>query len=91
LSSHRLTRLFLGAVIAAASLLLLPAGGMAGKAKSGKGLTGIYNSRYCEIFVVESPADALYTVNIFNTVGLNDCPREEWKAVDFSRCAGSPR
>ncbi len=83
MSDCRFTRLFLGAAIAAASLLLLPAGSMAGKAKGGKGLGGIYNSRYCEIFVVDPPIDSIFAVNVFNTVGLNDCPREQWKAVDF--------
>ena len=87
MSNSLFTRLLAGAAIAVASLLLLPAGGTAANAKSDKGPSGIYNSRYCEIFIVEPPEQSLFTVNIFNTVGLNACPREKWKAVDFDAIA----
>ncbi len=45
---------------------------------AGRALRGV---RYCEILVVSGPLTALQG-SVYNTVGLNDCPEEQWKAVD---------
>lgn len=63
--------------LAAAVTLAIPA--TAGAKKRAR--TGLYNQRYCEIFELKGlPPDALVTV--WNTVGLNDCPQDQWKAFD---------
>jgi len=46
-------------------------------------LTGLYNQRYGEIFTAPRPDPPDYTVDIYNTVGLNDCPADQWAAVDY--------
>lgn len=83
MSSYGFSRKILGTAVLAVALLVVPSAGTAKEAKAGKGLAGIYNSRYCEIFVVEPPVASLFAVNVFNTVGLNECPRDRWNAVDF--------
>jgi len=65
--------ILVGAVLLVA-LLALPAAGQAAKQKPGKQLGGIYNQRYCEIFTVYPGDPDGFLVNIFNTIGLNDCP-----------------
>ena len=67
-----------------AVMLALPAAGQAAKQKPGKQLDGIYNTPYCEIFTVYPGDPDGFLVNIFNTVGLNDCPPEQWNALDFA-------
>jgi len=42
------------------------------------------NVRYCEIFVAMRPGAAA-TAAVFNTVGLNDCPADEWQALDVNK------
>jgi hypothetical protein len=39
------------------------------------------NQRYCEILVVNRHGLSA-TAAVYNTVGLNDCPEEQWKALD---------
>jgi hypothetical protein len=80
--------LMLGVAVFSASLLFVsPAGAVT--QKPGKQLGGLYNSRYCEIFTVNSNSDGGFLVNVFNTVGLNRCPAEQWNAVDFKEVAES--
>lgn len=75
-----------GAVVAILMSLALPATGLAQKPKPAKKpqLAGLYNTRYCEIFVVTAPEPPAFQVDIFNTVGLNNCPAALWDAVDFT-------
>lgn len=70
------------AVISASLLFVSPAG--AKDQKPGKQLGGLYNSRYCEIFTVNLNPEGGFLVDVFNTVGLNRCPAEQWDAVDFN-------
>lgn len=67
-----------------AAFLLLPQAGSAAS-KPTTDLTGLYNQRYCEIFLVSMPRAPLFTVDVYNTVGLNDCPRETWNGLDFDQ------
>lgn len=39
------------------------------------------NQRYCEILVVQKHGFS-GTAAVYNTVGLNDCPEAQWKALD---------
>ena len=47
-------------------------------------LTGLYNARYCEIFTVTMPDPPGFQVDVYNTIGLNDCPADQWEAVDYN-------
>lgn len=48
-------------------------------------LMGLYNQRYCEIFLVSMPEPPNFKVDVYNTVGLNDCPRQSWDGLDFNQ------
>lgn len=67
-------------VAATAVIALVPA---AASAKVGT-LDGLYNKRYCEIFTVSMPDPPNFSVDVYNTVGLSDCPPEQWDSVDFT-------
>ncbi|MGH7178399.1 MAG: hypothetical protein ACREJC_13555 [Tepidisphaeraceae bacterium] len=43
--------------------------------------THLRNVRCCEIFVVKRSWFTV-TADVYNTVGLNDCPHELWKSID---------
>jgi hypothetical protein len=64
-------------------------GGKAGSGGQG-GAAGnepsLFDSRYCEVFLVDVEGD-LAIVNVFNTVGLNECPSELWEALDTDEIA----
>lgn len=76
-----------GALIAlACAVLLLPAGASA-KQSPYKLINGLYNARYCEIFLVNPAAGGGIDTEIYNTTGVNDCPAASWDAVDFSAIA----
>lgn len=47
-------------------------------------LNGLFNKRYCEIFAVTAPEPPNFQVDVYNTVGLNDCPADKWAAVDYA-------
>jgi hypothetical protein len=53
-------------------------------AKTGN-LTGLYNQRYCEIFAVHLGDPSGFAIDIFNTIGLNDCPPEQWNSLDWDQ------
>mgnify|MGYP007051654280 CR=1 FL=1 len=57
-----------------------------GTAAAKKGdLTGLYNKRYCEIFAVHMPNPPEFSIDIYNTVGLNNCPPAQWNALDWDQ------
>src|SRR5689334_22620284 len=37
--------------------------------------------RYCEILIINGPITKL-TGTVYNTAGLNDCPADQWKALN---------
>lgn len=80
----KLKGLLVGTGVALLMTLALPGAGNAKTQPKGKQLDGIYNTRYCEIFTVFAPEPGSFLVDVFNTVGLNDCPPEQWNAVDFN-------
>lgn len=71
---------FIAFLLAATAVIaFVPA---AASAKVGT-LTNLYNKRYCEIFTVTAPNPPSFQVDVFNTIGLNDCPADKWAAVDY--------
>ena len=72
------------AFLVAATAVIALGPGSASAAKTGD-LTGLYNQRYCEIFAVHAPNPPGFSIDIFNTVGLNDCPRDQWDALDWDQ------
>lgn len=79
----RFKAIFVGAAVAIAALMMLPTAGMAATQPKGKGLHGLYNARYCEIFSVTSLSPTI-AVDVYNTIGLNTCPPAEFEAVDLN-------
>jgi hypothetical protein len=46
----------------------------------------IFNARYCEILELHGlPPDA--TITVWNTLGLGDCPADQWRAFDAGELA----
>jgi haloalkane dehalogenase len=43
--------------------------------------TGMYGKRYCEYLFIKGKSPDL-TATVWNTYGLNDCPRDQWEASD---------
>jgi hypothetical protein len=41
----------------------------------------LFNVRYGEVLVVKG-GPVSYTAQVYNTLGLNDCPEKEWEALD---------
>ena len=74
------------ALSAFACLAMLPAGASA-KPAPYKLIKGTYNARYCEIFLINPGSSGGYTADVYNTIGVNDCPEAAWNAVDFSALA----
>jgi hypothetical protein len=73
-----LALLVLGAEIAAASAQTGPApNGMKEK-------DHLRNVRYCEVFVVRKHFFST-TADVYNTLGLNDCPAEKWASLDTAK------
>ena len=60
---------FIAFLVAATAVIALAP--QLASAKTGT-LTGLYNTRYCEIFTVTRPDPPNYQVDVYNTVGLND-------------------
>jgi hypothetical protein len=44
-------------------------------------LSNLRNARYCEIIVVTGRLNDIEGA-VYNTIGLNDCPAEQWEALD---------
>src|SRR5262245_8368191 len=48
--------------------------------------SGIFNARYCEVLELHGlPPDA--TVTVWNSLGLNDCPGDQWLALEATALA----
>ena len=43
----------------------------------------LHGTRYCEILTVQPSDDGRQVAEVWNTMGLNDCPSEAWTAVDL--------
>jgi hypothetical protein len=65
-------------------LIYLAAGTNWGVAEAAKVRTDVRNQRYCEIFLANG-SRSLITLDVFNTLGLNDCPEDQWRALKPDR------
>jgi len=46
----------------------------------------MHGKRYCEILLLDLKGDGIYA-EVFNTYPLNDCPDDQWKAIDTAAVA----
>lgn len=46
--------------------------------------SNVRGARYCEILVVSGKLTDL-TATVYNTIGCNDCPAAQWKAIDADK------
>ena len=46
----------------------------------------MHGKRYCEILLLDLKEDGIYA-EVFNTYPLNDCPDDQWKAIDTAAIA----
>ena len=46
----------------------------------------MHGKRYCEILLLDLQEDGIYA-EVFNTYPLNDCPDDQWKAIDTAAVA----
>lgn len=51
-----------------------------------KMLDDVRNRRYCELIVVKRQGVRL-AADVYNTLGLNDCPQAAWDAIDAAKVA----
>ena len=49
-------------------------------------LDDVRDRRYCELFVVKRQGAGL-AADVYNTLGLNDCPQAAWDALDTAKVA----
>ena len=47
-------------------------------------VSGVRDRRYCEILVVRR-AGLTLEADVYNTLGLNDCPPAQWAAIDAAK------
>ncbi|MFD7440137.1 hypothetical protein [Streptomyces sp. NPDC059909] len=50
--------------------------------KAPRHLSGLRNARYGEILLISPDEGGALKAAVYNTLGLNDCPPERWKALD---------
>jgi len=48
----------------------------------------MHGKRYCEILLLDLKDDGIYA-EVFNTYPLNDCPDDQWKAIDTAAVAAA--
>ncbi|MFF3457179.1 hypothetical protein ACFYXH_23235 [Streptomyces sp. NPDC002730] len=50
--------------------------------KASRHVSGMRNARYGEILLISPGEDGHLKAAVYNTFGLNDCPPEQWNALD---------
>ena len=73
-------------VVAAGLTILVPAAIAQTSNKHLKMLDDVRDRRYCELFVVKRQRAHL-AAEVYNTLGLNDCPQAAWDAIDTAKVA----
>ncbi|MCB0959293.1 MAG: hypothetical protein KDB04_07185 [Acidimicrobiales bacterium] len=43
--------------------------------------------RYCEVLLLRQGDDGAFTADVWNTMGMSDCPQDEWDQLDASAIA----
>jgi hypothetical protein len=69
----------------AAAVLLTGCGASQGSADAGPG--DVRNSRYCEVLVGFLSGSAV-NIDVYSTVGLNDCPENQWSTITTDEVTG---
>lgn len=46
-------------------------------------ISNVHDSRYCEILLV-APGEGAVVAEVYATLGTNDCPAEQWEAIDLA-------
>jgi hypothetical protein len=72
--------------VAAGLTILVPAATGQPSTKSLRMLDDVRDRRYCELFVVKRQGAHL-AADVYNTLGLNDCPQAAWDAIDTGKLA----
>ena len=72
--------------VAAGLTILAPAATAQLSTKPLKMLDDVRDRRYCELFVVKRQRAHL-AADVYNTLGLNDCPQAAWDAIDTAKVA----
>ncbi len=74
-------------IFAAAGLTIIVAAATAQPStKPLKMLDDVRDRRYCELFVVKRQRAHL-AAEVYNTLGLNECPQAAWDAIDTAKVA----
>ncbi len=73
-------------VVAAALVTLASLFSAASASASVRGIDGIADARYCELFEMTGALPDAKVV-VWNTIGLNDCPERKWEAIDTAALA----
>ena len=73
------------ALVSVALLAIGCASSSGGESTEGDG-ESLFDSRYCEVLLVDVEGD-FAIVDVFNTVGLNECPSELWEALNTDEIA----
>lgn len=55
---------------------------MSQTAKAARHLSGLRNERYGEVLLISPGQDGQLKAAVYNTFGLNDCPPQQWDALD---------
>jgi hypothetical protein len=76
--------------LAVSLMLLAPAAAEKETDNALKMLDNIRDRRYCELFVVKRQYGRI-SADVYNTLGLNDCPQSEWDAINTETLASSLR
>jgi hypothetical protein len=80
---------FLAAAFAAVALFGAAAPAFAQATRTADGMAerkNLRNARYCEVLLVKFNAGSI-AADVYNTIGLNDCPAATWSALDTAKLA----
>jgi hypothetical protein len=72
--------------VVAGLAILVPAATAQPSTKPLKMLDDVRDRRYCELFVIKRQRAHL-AADVYNTLGLNDCPQATWDAIDIAKVA----
>jgi hypothetical protein len=72
--------------VAAGLVILVTAAAAQSSTSPMKTLDDVRDRRYCELFVVKRQGAGL-VADVYNTLGLNDCPQAAWDALDTAKVA----
>jgi hypothetical protein len=74
------------AAAATCAALAAPAGAVSASAAETQTLRGLHDARYCEVLELKGLPPTAQVV-VWNTIGLGECPAEQWNALDSGALA----